>query len=225
MSPSVLDKLHFTEVGKAMLVTGLVMLVAAACLLFAAESRLRASNEAVQRTTSALLKIDEINDLVIGVDYSARGYALTGQMLFWEHEQQKQENLKHAVNDLLELVNPDQKAAVRALGRLSERHAAVYAALVAKGPNGLKDMAAAITDPDTRQKRYDVQVELSRLKTGELEALANQQADTESQLRRTSILTFIIVAIAFIGGMTDVMSRIWRSHYRRTHPDMIPASK
>lgn len=213
MSP--FERMNLSEVGQAMLVTGLVLLGSAAVLLFSAESRLRQTNEAVQRTTAALLRIDELNELVIGVDYSARGYALTGQPMFLQHEEQKQARLNAALNELIRLVAPEERNLVTTLRGLVDRHASIYAKQVALGPNRTKEMAAVITDPIQRNKRYDVLNALSRLKTDTLQDLANEQAESEIQLRHTSILTFIIVAIAFLGGMTDVMARIWRTRRQR----------
>ena len=209
-SGSVLER-GFSEVGQAMLVTGLVLLVSAAVLLFAAEGKLRRSNGEVQRTTAALLQLDEIEALVIGVDYSARGFALTGQDLFRTHEHDKQIGLKQAVMQLYGLMAPSQHAAIENLGDLADKHAAVYAALVSKGPGQLKEVAAVITDPVERKKRYDVMAALSSLRQEELDALTVEQANTAYQLRYTSILTFLIVAVAFLGGTLDVMARIWRA--------------
>lgn len=198
-----------------MLVTGLVLLVSAAVLLFSAEAKLRRSNSDVQRTTAALLKIEEIEGLVIGVDYSARGYALTGSSLFLTHEHEKQARLKLAVQELYDVLRSSQRSDIQKLGELTQKHAAVYADLVSQGPNRVKEVAAVITDPIERKKRYDVIEALNNLREDELQALATEQADTVRQIRHTSILTFIIVAIAFLGGMTDVMARIWRDQRRR----------
>jgi|GEM_PF-1381836 len=213
MSP--FERMNLSEVGKAMLVTGLVLLGSAAVLLFSAEARLRQTNEAVQRTTAALLRIDELSELVIGVDYSARGYALTGQQMFLQHEEQKQARLNAAWNELAGLVAPEQRKSVTALRGLIDIHASIYAKQVASGPSRMKEMAAIITNPIERNKRYEVINALSRLKTDTLQALDAEQTEAEIQLRHTSVLTFIIVGIAFLGGMTDVMARIWRTRRQR----------
>lgn len=210
-----LERLNFSEVGKAMLVTGLVLLVSAAALLFAAEAKLRHSNEEVRRITTALLLIDEVKELVIGVDYSARGYALAGLPLFLRHENEKQQRLKAAVAELSHSISPQQRQRIAELQAKAARHAAVYAALVAKGPHRLADITAVITDPVERKKRYDVLDCLADLKSFELQALELHQKNAEHQMRQTSILTVVIVAIAFLGGMTDVMGRIWRDRRRR----------
>ncbi|GAA0537326.1 CHASE3 domain sensor protein [Rhizomicrobium palustre] len=212
-----LDRMNVSEVGKAMLVTGLVLLASAAALLFSAEAKLRQSNRDMERTTSALLKIEEINSLVIGVDYSARGYALTGQVLFLDHEYQKQGRLKVVLDELMPLVGPQQQAGLAALKEKLKAHAAVYEKLVALGPKHAAEVAAVIIDPVERQKRYEVLNGLEAMRSAELKALKAHQAETEQQQRRTSILTFIIVAIAFLGGMTDVMARLWRDRRRRSN--------
>lgn len=224
MSPSVLERMNFSEVGKAMLVTGLVLLASAAALLFSAEAKLRHCNSEVQRATAAVLRIEEINALVIGVDYSARGYALTGMPLFLEHEHQKQARLADAVDELDRIVNPAQRPAMDRIAKLVGRHAAVYAAQVAKGPNRTAEMAAIITDPAEREKRYDVLTALEHMKAFELKALAANQRETEEQMRHTTRLTVLIVALAFLGGTSDVMARLWRERRRRDMVRAVPVS-
>lgn len=204
-----------SEVGRAMLGAGLVLLVSAAVLLISAQGELRKRNTEVQRTNTALLQIEEINSLVIGVDYSARGYALTGQRLFLDHEREKQLRLKQAVGELSAMVEADQRPAMKSLSNLVDKHAAVYSSFVALGPGRQKEIAAIITSPIERQKRYDVLTALTKVHGAELAALYAHQAAAEGQLRYTSVLTFVIVAVAFLSGTTDVMVRIFRRRQRR----------
>lgn len=217
MNPSTkfAERGRLSEVGRAMLGAGLVLLVSSAVLLISAQGELRKRNAEVQRSNTALLQIEEINSLVIGVDYSARGYALTGQQLFLDHEHEKQLRLKQAVGELSGLVDPDQRSAVKTLSNLVGKHAAVYSSFVARGPGRQKEIAAIITSPVERQKRYDVLTALEKLHRAELAALYAHQAAAEGQLRYTSILTFVIVAIAFLSGTTDVMVQIFRRRQRR----------
>lgn len=198
-----------------MLGAGLVLLVSSAVLLASAQGELRKRNASVQRTNTALLQIAEINSLVIGVDYSARGYALTGQQLFLDHEREKQQRLKQVVGELSGLVDADQLPALKSLAGLIDKHAAVYSRFVALGPGRQKEIAAIITSPVERQKRYDVLTVLAKLHDAQLAALYAHQAAAEGQLRYTSILTFVIVVIAFLGGTTDVMVRIFRRRQRQ----------
>jgi CHASE3 domain sensor protein len=224
MKPSAefVGRMHLSDVGQAMLGAGLVLLVSAAVLLFSAQGELRQRNAEVQRTNTALLQIAEINSLVIGVDYSARGYALTGQKLFLDHENAKQRRLKAAVRELAGMVDADRQAAVVDLSRLVDRHAAVYSRFVTMGPGRTKEIAAIITNPVERQKRYDVLNVLERLHNAELASLYAHQALAEEQLRFTSLLTFVIVAAAFLGGTTEVMAKITRRR-RNQRAAIVPA--
>lgn len=217
MNPSTEFAEHgrLSEVGRAMLGAGLVLLVSSAVLLVSAQGELRKRNAEVQRTNTALLKIEELNSLVIGVDYSARGYALTGQQLFLDHEHEKQVRLKQAVGELSGLVDADQRPAVKSLSNLVEKHAVVYSSFVALGPGRQKEIAAIITDPTERQKRYDVLAVLTKLHNTQLAALYAHQGAAEGQLRYTSILTFVIVAVAFLSGTSDVMVRVFRRRQRQ----------
>jgi CHASE3 domain sensor protein len=206
---------QFSEMGKAMLVAGLALLAASAILLVSAEHDLRKNNAEVQRSNAALLQLAEINSLVIGVDYSARGYALTGEQLFLDHENEKQQGLKLGLADLIRLADPEQADDIAQLTRLIDRHAAVYAQFVKMGPGHAKEMAALITNPVERQKRYDVLAALQSLHEKLMANLLSHQALAEKQQRFTLILTFMIVAIAFLGGIMDVVVKTVLSRRRR----------
>lgn len=215
-SSTLAERMHLSEVAKGMLGAGLVLLVSAVVLLVSAQGELRKRNIEVQRANSALLRIAEVNSLVIGVDYSARGYALTGQKLFLDHEHEKQLRLKQALGELVNLVDDDHKSAVKALSRLADRHAAVYSTFVGLGPGRTNEIAAIITNPVERQKRYDVLDALAKLHQAQLASLYNHQAAAEAQLRHTSILTFVIVAIALLGGTTNAMATVFRRRRSRS---------
>jgi CHASE3 domain sensor protein len=205
---------QISEMGKSMLVAGLALLVACAVLLFSAQRDLRDSNAAVQRDNAALLALADIRFLVIGVDYSARGYSLTGEQLFINHESEKQRDLRLRLADLSRLTGPAFAEQVRRLSRLAERHAAVYADFVKQGPKRTAAMAALITDPVERQKRYDVLAVVDSLHVGLMADLVQRHADAERQNRYTAILMFVIVATAFLGGVMEMLVR--RFGRRRT---------
>lgn len=196
---------QLSEMGKAMVVAGLALLVATAVLLVSAERDLRHSNEAVQRSNAALLQLAEIDALVIGVDFSARGYALTGEQLFLDHENEKQRDLQVGLAELGRLTDPKHADAIADLSRRIDRHAAVFAEFVKMGPGHAKELAVVITDPVERKKRYDVQASLKALHTVLMADLIGHQAQAEKQQRYTLILTFVIVATAFLGGLAEVV--------------------
>lgn len=201
-------KAQLSEIGKAVLVAGLALLVATAVLLISAERDLRNSNEDVQQTNAALLQLAEIESLVIGVDYSARGYALTGEQLFLDHEHEKQRDLKLGMAELARLADAKHADQIARLTRLIDRHAAVYAQFVKTGARDTKTMAALITNPVERQKRYAVLDELHTLHSGLMEDLVNHQVQAEKQQRYTLILTFVIVATAFLGGIMEMAAKM-----------------
>lgn len=213
---------QISEMSKAMLVAGLSLLVAAAVLLFTAEHDLRQANADVQRTNAALLQLAEINALVIGVDYSARGYALTGEKLFYDHEQEKQRDLVTGIKRLEVLTVGLHTAEIAELKGLLARQAKVYADFVAQGPLRTKEMAALITNPVERKKRYDALDSLKRLHGALLSDLTAQQKAAEKQQHYTLILTFVIVATAFLGGLMDMLVKLVGS--RKVRLGRIPAA-
>jgi CHASE3 domain sensor protein len=205
MDPSPNSSAPASEMGNAILVAGLSLVVAAAVLLVTAERDLRKAHAAVQQTNAALLQLADINSLVIGVDYSARGYALTGERLFRDHENEKQRDLKAGVEILASLTDSTRSAEIARLSRLIDRHAAVYAGIVAQGPGRAKEMAALITDPAERQKRYDALDAVKHLHGVLLADLNSHQVTAQKKQRYTLILTFVIVATAFLGAALDVI--------------------
>lgn len=207
MAPSNALKSQLSEMGKAMLVAGLALLVATGVLLVSAERDLRKSNAAVQRTNSALLQLAEIKSLVIGVDYSARGYALTGEKLFLDHEYEKQRDLKLGLADLSRLADVRHARDIARLSHLIDRHAAVYAQFVKYGARDTKAMAALITNPAERRKRYDALSSVEMLHGALMGDLVAEQAQAEKQQHYTMILTFVIVATAFLGGVLEVVMK------------------
>jgi CHASE3 domain sensor protein len=214
MSPPPTITAQISEMGKSMLVAGLALLVACAVLLYSAQRDLRETNVAVQQANAALLKLADIRLLVIGVDYSARGYSLTGEQLFLNHENEKQRDLRVAVADLSRLAGDSYGQEITALSQLVARHASVYANFVAQGPKRTAAMATLITDPVERQKRYDVLAKLDSLHAVLMADLKQHHVQAEKQHRYTSILMFVIVATAFLGGIMDVLVR--RFGRRRT---------
>ena len=209
--------------GKAMVVAGLALLVATAILLISAERDLRKSNEAVQRTNNALLQLAEIKSLVIGVDYSARGYALTGDKLFLNHENEKQRALKLGVAELGRLAPLQHADDIQRLSRLIDIHAAVYAQFVKLGGGRTREMADLITNPNQRQKRYDAIGAVDALHADLMGDLVAEQVQAEKQQHYTMVLTFVIVATAFLGGIVELLLKnVLRRRRVGTRPAVYP---
>jgi len=198
---------HVSEMGKAVLVAGLALLAACAVLLYTAERDLRQHNVAVQHNNAALLQLAQIEFLIIGVDYSARGYALTGEKLFFDHEFEKQRDLKLGLAELLHLADPELAHDIARLSRLVDRHAAVYAQFVKTGALKTREMAALITNPAERRKRYDALDAVTALRGKLMAELLHHQSLAERQQRYTALLMFMIVAIAFLGGLIEALVR------------------
>jgi hypothetical protein len=101
------------------------------------------------------------------------------------------------------------------LSRMAAVQAKIYSDFVARGPGRTKEIAAIITDPVQRQKRYDVLAVLQRLHDVEMLCLTEHQTMAQEQQRYASILTLVIVALAFLGGLLDLMARVYGSRTRR----------
>jgi CHASE3 domain sensor protein len=201
------NRSRLREVGLPMLLAAAVLLLSAMVLLGANISELRRTNTEVQRTNAALLDLAEINTLVMGIDMTVRGYALTDDPEFLVYETDNRARLHIAVDHFASLVKgePEWAGRIAALRKLIAKHEALFLDLSALGPGHAREVGAAIADPVKRQARYDVQNTLTGMRTDELTQLSALQEKTEGQIRRTNYLAFGIFFLAFFAGLFGVV--------------------
>lgn len=203
------------ELGVPMLLTAIVLFACAMAMLNANVSALRQSYSSVQRSNSVLLELAEINTLVIGIDTTVRGYALTDNPDFLVYEADNRRRLDYAIENLDSLASddgPGQTAHIARLRTLVAEHEALFSKLSSLGPGHAKDVAAAIVDPAKRKIRYAVQNTLTAMHDDEMELLSTRQRLVERQVSHTFFLALGIIAFAFIAGTVGVMLTL---HNRR----------
>ena len=191
------------EVGLPMLIAAVVLFAAALAMLGANVSAVRASYRSVQRSNSILLELAEINTLVMGVDMTVRGYALTDNPKFLDYHADNRRRLGYAIENLASFVavEPEQSVRMAELRALVAKHEAVFSQLSSLGPGHAKDVAAAISDPEKRKVRYAVQDLLKTIHNDEVKLLATRQQVAERQVSYTFNLAVGIIAFAFLAGM------------------------
>ncbi len=190
------------EIGAPMLITAVALLVSAMVMLWANVSALRESYGWVQRSNSTLLDIAEINTLVMGIDMTVRGYALTGNPDFRRYEADNRNRLDIAIDKLASFASNDPRRlpSIIKLRVLVAKQESLFSQLLDLGPGHANDVAAAIVDPQKRRIRYAVQNTLTAIHNDEMNLLAERQSTVESQVSHTFYLALGIVALAFMAG-------------------------
>jgi CHASE3 domain sensor protein len=185
-----------------MLITAVVLFVAAMAMLGANVSAVRESYSRVQRSNSVLLELAAINTLVMGIDMTVRGYALTDNPDFLVYEADNRRRLGYAIDNLASFASadPGQSARIARLRPLVAQHEALFAQLSSLGPGHAKEVATAIADPAKRKMRYAVQNALTAIHNDEVKLLATRQQTAERQVSYTFDLAVGIIAFAFMAG-------------------------
>jgi len=198
-----LARASLREVGLPMLLTAVVLFVAALAMLGANVSALRASYSNVQRSNSVLLELAEINTLVMGIDMTVRGYALTDNPNFLAYEADNRRRLGYSIENLASFAStePGQSVRIAELRKLVGKHEELFSQLSSLGPGHAKEVAAAIADPAKRKIRYAVQDMLRAIHNDEVKLLAERQQMAELQVSYTFDLAVGIIAFAFIAGI------------------------
>jgi CHASE3 domain sensor protein len=197
-----LDRAGLRELGLPMLITAVVLFAAAMAMLGANVSAVRESYSRVQRSNSVLLELAAINTLVMGIDMTVRGYALTDNPDFLVYEADNRRRLGYAIDNLASFASadPGQSARIARLRPLIAQHEALFAQLSSLGPGHAKEVATAIADPAKRKMRYAVQNALTAIHNDEVKLLATRQQTAERQVSYTFDLAVGIIAFAFMAG-------------------------
>lgn len=194
------------RLGLPLVLAAVGLLVAAMAMLGANVSALRASYSRVQQSNSVLLELAEINTLVMGIDMTVRGYALTDNPDFLTYQADNRRRLDYAIENLAALTSGDraQAARVSSLRPLIAEHEELFLQLSSHGPGHAKEVAAAISDPAKRKIRYAVQNTLTVIHNEEVELLSASQKMAEQQVARTIYLALGIIVFAFLAGIVGV---------------------
>ncbi|MDE2183077.1 MAG: CHASE3 domain-containing protein [Alphaproteobacteria bacterium] len=197
-----LERVDLRELGLSLLFAAVVLFVAAMAMLGRNVAAMQESYASVQRSNTALLKIEEINTQVMGIDMTIRGYALTDDPVFLMYFSDSRRRLHRALDVLDSLIRsePEGPADMADLRRRSALQEQVFAVLARLGPGHAREIAAAITDPVQRRKRYEVQRKLTALHDKEEALLVERQAAALHQASRTYALVASIGGLAFVVG-------------------------
>jgi len=202
MLAEIIARGHLREIGVPTVLAAIVVFVSAMATLGSNVSALRQSFGWVQRSNSILLEMAEINTLVMGIDMTVRGYALTDNPDFLVYEADNRDRLGIAIDDIAKLASDDPglSANIVKLRLLVARQEEIYTQLSSLGPGHAKEVATAIADPATRDRRYAVQRALTVMHDREIMRLSERQKLADRQVSHAIYLALGLIAFASVAG-------------------------
>ena len=191
---------YLRQIGTPVLFAAVVLLLSGVLLLSANVAALRKSSAFVDRTNRTLLQIAEVDALLVGVEMTVRGYALTDDPAFLEYQNDERARLKIAMDKLAPLIagEASQTSGFSRLQVVVAKRLALYTYLSGLGPGHAKDVAAAITDKAKRRGMIEARATLNAMRDRQLQFLAERQATASLQAARTYELAIGIVVLAFV---------------------------
>ena len=193
---------HLRPIGTPTLIAAAVLLICALLLLGANVSALSDSFAWVQRTDNALMALSDIELRVIGNELTLRGYALTDDPRFLLFHKNETKVMWAATYKLGEAIgdDPEQVARYRRLREVLNQRSNLLSRLFGLGPAHARDVAAAIVDAGYRNVLFIARQQIADFRAEELKLLAERQAATTLQAKRTYAIAVAIVFLAFLFG-------------------------
>jgi CHASE3 domain sensor protein len=191
---------HLREAGIQILAAAVGLLIASILLLAMNISHLRESFAQDERTDQAILLIDQVEARLLGVEMTVRGFALTDDAAFLQRGDRDRKSLQTAVTKLAAIMadEPTQKSRFAAMHALVRQRLDLYAYLATD--EHAREVARAITDPQTRKVMSNAREKLKELREAEIALLGQRQAAMIAEARHTFYLAVGIVVLAFVAG-------------------------
>jgi CHASE3 domain sensor protein len=188
-----------------------VLLLCAITLIGASYNRLRQTNAEVQRATSVLLQIAEVDAKLVGMEMTVRGYALTDDPAFLKRENYERIHLISAMQQLGGLIarESSQREGFAHLRVVVAKRIALYAYLSGPGIDRAREVARVITDTDKRREMLSGRLTLNALRDRELKLLQDRQAAQERDAWNAFLIAIGIIVTAFVlGGIGLLISQL-----------------
>jgi len=180
----VLDAGILREMGLPMLVVSLVLFVSAMTLLGANVSELRQSYARVQQSNEALLELESINNDILRVEMTVRGYILSGDPIFLTWKQYGTSAMldRLATFDSVFNRDSDQAANVKKLRALLIEHSAFFDSLAKRVSSDRDRVVSEIVAYGKRVGRRNIENLLMDMRAREMKELAEQQVRAETRV-------------------------------------------
>jgi CHASE3 domain sensor protein len=180
----VLDTGILREMGLPMLVVSLVLFVSAMTLLGANVSELRQGYARVQQSNEALLELESVNNDILRVEMTVRGYILSGDPIYltWKQLGSSAMRDRLASFDSVFERDPIQRANVKTLKALLDVHGAFFDSLAKRVPTDRNQVVAEIVAYGRRVGRRNIENLLLEMRAREMKELAQQQVLSETRV-------------------------------------------
>lgn len=190
---------HLRAVGVEMLVGAFMMLIAGMILMGASMSSLRELGLSARVSQDALQHIVEIDSGILSTELSMRGYALTGDPYYVDRYQTRAQELRTSVVHLRQILT-GAHSGTQQLERLSlfvDQRLGRFQMLIDAGPAKRDVLTAEIVSPALRGERVSARDLLETMRRKEIRQLEDRQAQAETELKQSFILSTVIVVLAF----------------------------
>lgn len=170
------------EMGLPMLVVSLVLFVSAMTLLGANVSELRRGYARVQQANEALLELETVNNDILRIEMTVRGYALSGDPIYLTWKQMAESGLHDRVAGFDTIFGDNQRANVRELKRLLAEHCFFFDRLAERVPKERDAVVAAVVAYGKNVGRKRIEDLLLVMRSAEMKNLAQEQVLAENRV-------------------------------------------
>lgn len=180
----VLDAGILREMGLPMLVVSFVLFVSAMTLLSANVSELRQGYVRVQQSNEALLELESVNNDILRIEMTVRGYILSGDPIYltWKQLGTSAMHDRVATFDSVFGRDPDQMANVKKLRALLIEHGAFFDSLAKRVPTDRERVIAEIVAYGRRIGRRNIENQLLMMRAREMKELGQQEVLSETRV-------------------------------------------
>lgn len=191
---------HFRSAGNQILIVAVVLLICGMVMMGANVSSLQKHIQQVNRANAFMLHLSEVEKDSIGVEYSLRGLALTGQPQFRGYFVNRRENLRAHMRELDSLAATCVRRGpgVKKLDTLVEARIQVLQPYAFEPQIEPAAYAQLIVDPSVRQQRYEIEDLIHVLRQASLAILDEQQNYVQETIVKNDREGFIILTAAFL---------------------------
>lgn len=172
------------ELGLPTLIVSLVLFVSAMTLLGANVSELRQGYARVQRANEALLELETVNNDILRIEMSVRGYVLSGDPAYLTWKQMASSALHDRVASFDTIFADDavQTANVKTLRALLDEHAQYFDRLSLRVRKEREPVIAEIVAYSKRIGRRGIEDVLVAMRSRAMKELASQQTLAETRV-------------------------------------------
>lgn len=194
------------ELGLPTLIVSLVLFVSAMMLLGANVSELRRGYARVQHSNEALLALETVENDILRVEMTLRGYILSGDPIYltWKEMGEAQMNDQLSTVDTLIANDPVQRGNLKQLKQMLAEHCSYFEKLAKRVPTERDKVVAEIVSYSRHAGRHGIENLIVAMRASETRQLAIDQLAAENRVVSAyryaigmSLAALILAAIGF----------------------------